>query len=77
MIGETLVRDFDAETDEAVVYERKGNLEDVREDSTEAKRCLNCVGICENCKEVCPNRANVAIKVGTGETSDHPCGLHV
>ena len=63
VIGETLVRDFDAETDEAVVYERKGNLEDVREDSTEAKRCLNCVGICENCKEVCPNRANVAIKV--------------
>lgn len=42
VIGETLVRDFDAETDEAVVYERKGNLEDVREDSTEAKRCLNC-----------------------------------
>ena len=63
VIGETLVRDFDAETDEAVVYERKGNLEDVREDSTEAKRCLNCAGICENCKEVCPNRANVAIKV--------------
>ena len=63
VIGETLVRDFDAETDEAAVYERKGNLEDVREDSTEAKRCLNCAGICENCKEVCPNRANVAIKV--------------
>ena len=63
VIGETLVRDFDAETDEAVVYERKGNLEDVREDSAEAKRCLNCAGICENCKEVCPNRANVAIKV--------------
>ena len=34
------------------------------EGSTEEQgRCLGCDVICENCVEVCPNRANVAIKV--------------
>ncbi len=29
----------------------------------EAKRCLGCSTVCENCVSCCPNRANVAIKV--------------
>lgn len=29
----------------------------------DAKRCLGCNTVCENCVDVCPNRANVAIKV--------------
>lgn len=31
---------------------------------TEAKRCLGCNVICENCIDVCPNRANIEIKCG-------------
>ncbi|MCR5289737.1 MAG: putative selenate reductase subunit YgfK [Treponema sp.] len=31
---------------------------------SEGERCLECRTICENCVDVCPNRANVAIKVG-------------
>ncbi len=30
---------------------------------TGASRCLNCDKICENCVDVCPNRANIAIDV--------------
>ncbi|HWR19195.1 MAG TPA: putative selenate reductase subunit YgfK [Clostridia bacterium] len=29
----------------------------------EADRCLACNSVCENCETVCPNRANLAIKV--------------
>lgn len=31
--------------------------------SSETKRCLECNFICNKCVEVCPNRANIAIKV--------------
>ena len=30
----------------------------------EADRCLECATVCENCVDVCPNRANVAVDVG-------------
>lgn len=29
-----------------------------------AERCLECAAVCENCVDVCPNRANVPIDVG-------------
>ena len=29
----------------------------------ESSRCLTCSAICENCVEVCPNRANISVKV--------------
>ena len=29
----------------------------------EAERCLECATVCENCVDVCPNRANVAVEV--------------
>ncbi len=29
----------------------------------EADRCLECATVCENCVDVCPNRANVAVEV--------------
>ena len=33
---------------------------------TEDKRCLECKTVCENCVDVCPNRANVAVSVDDG-----------
>ena len=30
---------------------------------TEASRCLECSAICENCVDVCPNRANISVDV--------------
>ena len=61
--GETLVKDFEPGTEEETIYSRKGNLSDRKEGSEESGRCLGCSGICENCVEVCPNRANISIRV--------------
>ena len=63
VIGESLAEEIVSQTDEETVYNRRGNLADAREDREESGRCLGCEGICENCVEVCPNRANVAIRV--------------
>lgn len=46
---------------EEALYAKKGNLEEQNGEGD--TRCLTCDYICENCTEVCPNRANVAIKV--------------
>ncbi len=32
----------------------------------ESSRCLECKTVCENCVDVCPNRANVAVTVSEG-----------
>lgn len=42
---------------------KKGILVHSHEVSGEEQRCLECSHICENCVDVCPNRANVAIRV--------------
>lgn len=34
----------------------------------EGERCLNCNCVCENCVDVCPNRANVVIKLPDGRS---------
>lgn len=60
--GKALVSDFDPQADEAVIYEKKGKL--LRESNQpESGRCLTCSAVCENCVEVCPNRANISITV--------------
>lgn len=44
------------------IYERKGILAEPGS-AAEAKRCLGCSFVCENCADVCPNRANISIRV--------------
>ena len=63
VIGEKLVQDHPSVTDEEEVYRRRGKLADLLADREEGGRCLGCEGICENCAEVCPNRANISIRV--------------
>ena len=41
----------------------KGNLAEEDESRTDSGRCLSCNSYCENCMEVCPNRANIALVV--------------
>lgn len=61
--GEVLARDFDKLAEEEKVYAKRGVLKEKQKETKEAGRCLGCSTICENCVEVCPNRANIAIQV--------------
>jgi len=60
--GHVLSRDYASKAEEAAVYSRRGILKQTG-GRREAGRCLSCSVICENCAEVCPNRANLAIPV--------------
>jgi len=61
---------FDYQTRIKDIRSKKGvvnptieTLTNDKEVSAETKRCLECNFICNKCVEVCPNRANIAIKV--------------
>ena len=43
----------------------------------EAERCLQCDYLCNKCVEVCPNRANISIKVNSSRLQDHFQILHL
>lgn len=46
------------------VYKKKGILAEPEEIvDGESERCLSCSSVCENCVDVCPNRANISIQV--------------
>ena len=53
------------------IYDRKGVLADKCGDESDGKRCLVCDQICEICCDVCPNRANVVIKIDSGFNQKH------
>ena len=46
--------------------EKKGLLAPAGPAETEPDRCLRCNTVCENCVDVCPNRANAAITMPDG-----------
>ena len=46
--------------------EKKGLLVPAGPAETEPERCLRCNTVCENCVDVCPNRANAAITMPDG-----------
>lgn len=52
-----------ADTTEEACQQKQGILKDYECAEKEAERCLRCGKVCECCVQVCPNRANVAIKV--------------
>jgi putative selenate reductase len=58
------------------LYNKKGILRDPVCEEYESERCLACSHICELCVDVCPNRANVLIKVEENFESKHQI-LHV
>lgn len=50
-------------TDVEKAAEKKGILIHSSDVKEEEERCLECNHICENCVDVCPNRANVSVRV--------------
>lgn len=55
-------KNFEEKADLASIYEKRGVLEETKGKKMDS-RCLTCSTVCENCVEVCPNRANVSIRV--------------
>ena len=48
---------------------KKGILVHCEDAGKEAERCLECGLVCESCVDVCPNRANVSVKVPGRKTA--------
>jgi putative selenate reductase len=44
-------------------YLKKGVISELKQDNTDAYRCLSCNTLCEVCVDVCPNRANVMVEL--------------
>ena len=63
ILNKTIGTDRPSETTDEKIYGKKGILQEPEKGLNPDKRCLACDHICENCCDVCPNRANFAIKV--------------
>ena len=63
ILGSSVSRGNDNPAQKSDCCEKKGILKDSKEEENQSKRCLGCDVVCENCVDVCPNRANVSIHV--------------
>lgn len=63
IIGKALAEDLFKLSDAEAIYERKGRLAEENAHVIDSTRCLSCNSCCENCVEVCPNRANISLVV--------------
>lgn len=62
IVGGPVTRELSVPADKAEIYRKKGILREPDREP-EASRCLSCSTVCENCVDVCPNRANISVKV--------------
>ncbi len=66
------------EVEIAKLLAQKGVIKPLEENpEDEADRCLKCDYICNKCTEVCPNRANIAIRVRSKHLRDHYQIIHI
>ncbi len=70
VIGEKYAYEIPAEAypTEAEAIAKKGILAMAKDVKCEGDRCLDCNTVCQNCVDVCPNRANVVIRFADGRT---------
>ncbi|MBS3767820.1 MAG: putative selenate reductase subunit YgfK [Candidatus Cloacimonetes bacterium] len=71
---ETIARIMDKK---GVIKDTKLKADEKNSFAPEASRCLECNLICNRCVDVCPNRANIPIKVREGEGKDIYQILHL
>jgi putative selenate reductase, YgfK subunit len=69
--------EFDVERQRKEIQWKKGVIQTSSTPGTEPQRCLECNTVCNLCNEVCPNRANVVIKVASGNTVNKYQILHM
>lgn len=77
ILGGEVSGDCAAPASKEAVYAKKGILAEPGK-GNESDRCLSCRTVCENCVDVCPNRANISIHVPGFEMEqiihmDHMC----
>ena len=63
ILGRAVAEDLFSLSNAEDIYGRKGNLMEEDQADVDSKRCLSCNSYCENCVEVCPNRANITLTV--------------
>lgn len=64
ILGRPAANDFNGEpVDKEAIYAKKGVLKSAACGQPDNVRCLDCGGVCENCADVCPNRANLSVQV--------------
>ena len=76
---ENIINDFKEKTiqvNENGLYLKKGVVSTPKSNEEEASRCLSCNNVCELCVDVCPNRANVLIKLNSNNMNSHQI-LHI
>ncbi|HBF38677.1 MAG TPA: putative selenate reductase subunit YgfK [Firmicutes bacterium] len=61
LLGKTTASNREQQFSE--IWDKKGVLQQSCKIGTEHERCMECNVLCNLCVEVCPNRANVAIRV--------------
>lgn len=63
ILAKEAAKAINLDTDILATEAKKGILAHAGNAKKEAERCLECNYVCESCVDVCPNRANVAIRV--------------
>ena len=63
ILGKAVAGNYEEKADLAVIYEKHGILNEKQDEKKGDSRCLVCSTVCENCVEVCPNRANISVIV--------------
>lgn len=63
ILGKEVAKEIKADLDVEAIYAKRGVISAAGEEGKDSSRCLGCSAVCENCVEVCPNRANVSIRV--------------
>ncbi|MDD7219136.1 MAG: putative selenate reductase subunit YgfK [Clostridia bacterium] len=63
ILGKDVTTDLAAPGTEKECFGKKAVLKEESKAEKESDRCLTCNKVCENCVDVCPNRANISIKV--------------
>lgn len=63
--------------DQEALYDKKGTLQERLEAKMDGLRCLTCDQVCDICVDVCPNRANVSINVGSDLFNQKQQIIHV
>ena len=79
--GEFSVKNYFADNQQLLedIRRRKGEIagQIITNFNLEAGRCLGCNFICNKCVEVCPNRANIAVKSNSGFFKDQYQIIHL